>query len=350
MGAVKELLVTVDLPERERHNSRLFSDLCENVHIHYREYRNIFSLPEYFEFIDIIKKGEQDIRNYLSNNPSYGEGQYQNTIIIAGGRERQMKFLQNSPAPNQSTYDNLVFRIELNEEKVTDEIHIHYRDFRIAMNRLCFHAVATATAEAHERLKEIEAQGGYQRKPHLDRHITDDWSQTAEISKSDTNLMGAELIHVSRIASKHFDDLTTWQADRPSIDRLKKAISDGERLTPILVTKEEDGFFYIIDGHHRARALMESGKNKILAVKTDLSWEQSEPLRHVERILKKFDKETHYRYGFSNFVQQFLALKTNSYYKDHYAKFFSLRHKLKLWRKSAKRRVNKTLSGIFLRS
>ncbi|GAG20449.1 unnamed protein product, partial [marine sediment metagenome] len=110
MGAVKELLVSVDLPNRERHNSRLFSDLCENVHIHYREYRIIFSLSEYFEFIDIIKKGEQDVRNYLSNNPSYGEGEYPSTIMIAGGRERQMKFLQNSPAPNQSTYDNLVFR------------------------------------------------------------------------------------------------------------------------------------------------------------------------------------------------------------------------------------------------
>ncbi len=350
MGAVKELLVSVDLPNREMHNSRLFSDLCENVHIHYREYRFIFSLSEYFEFIDIIKKGEQDLRNYLSNNPSYGEDEYPSTIMIAGGHERQMKFLQNSPAPNQSAYDNLVFRIELNEEDVTDEIHIHYRDFRIAMSRPCFHTFATATAKAHERLKEVEAQGGYHRKPHLDRRITDDWSQAAKISTSDTNLVGSELIDVRRIASRHFDDLMTWQADRASIDRLKKAVSDGGRLAPILVTREEDGVFYIIDGHHRARALMELGKTEILAIKSDLSWEQSEPLRQVERILKKYDMETNYRYGFSNFMQEFIANKTNSYYKGHYVKFFSLRRKLKLWRKSARRRVRKKFSEWFLRS
>jgi hypothetical protein len=46
MGAVKKLLVEKTLRDRERHNGRLFVDLCENIHIHFREYRLIVSLAE----------------------------------------------------------------------------------------------------------------------------------------------------------------------------------------------------------------------------------------------------------------------------------------------------------------
>ena len=51
MGAVKQVLADRQLNDREGHNSRLFVDLCENIHIHFREYRLIFSLDEYFEFV-----------------------------------------------------------------------------------------------------------------------------------------------------------------------------------------------------------------------------------------------------------------------------------------------------------
>ena len=37
MGSVKLELSKVNLPDRELHNSRMFIDLAENIHIHHRE-------------------------------------------------------------------------------------------------------------------------------------------------------------------------------------------------------------------------------------------------------------------------------------------------------------------------
>ena len=82
----------------------MFVDLAENIHIHHREFRTIFSLDEYFEYVDIITKSTTDVRNFLEQNKEYKEGEYPTTIMVAGGRERQLKFLENSPKPNQSRY------------------------------------------------------------------------------------------------------------------------------------------------------------------------------------------------------------------------------------------------------
>ena len=161
MGAVKKFLARKTLQDRERHNSRLFVDLCENIHIHYREYRLIFSLDEYFEFVDIVGKSTQDVRNYLYNNPDYKEDEYPTTIMIACGKDRQRKFLKNSPLPHKSAYHNDNFAIELQEEHVTDEIHVHWRDLRIALNRENFKDVAEAFMDAHRNLTEFEAQQAY---------------------------------------------------------------------------------------------------------------------------------------------------------------------------------------------
>ena len=92
MGSVRKHLYTVELPERETHHSRLFIDLAENIHIHHREYRTVFSLDEYFEYADIVAKSTQDVRSFLEQNPNYEEQKYPTTILIAGGKERQMKF------------------------------------------------------------------------------------------------------------------------------------------------------------------------------------------------------------------------------------------------------------------
>ena len=96
MGTVKLILAETKLRDREKHNSRMFVDLCENIHIHYREYRFVFSLAEYFEFANIISKSTQDVRNYLYQNPAFEEQGYRTTLMIAGGKERQMKFLSSS--------------------------------------------------------------------------------------------------------------------------------------------------------------------------------------------------------------------------------------------------------------
>ena len=136
MGSVKKMLAKVELPSRETHHSRMFIDLAENIHIHHREYRTVFSLDEYFEYVDILNKSTDDVRTFLSNNPHYREREYPTTIMVGGGRAQQLRFLSNSPKPNKSFYYDGEMAVELQDEFVTDEIHIHYRDFRIAMDRV----------------------------------------------------------------------------------------------------------------------------------------------------------------------------------------------------------------------
>ena len=168
MGEVKKFLTTCELPERELHNSRMFIDLAENIHIHFREYRTVFSLDEYFEYADIILKSTEDVRNYLSQNPEYKESTYPDLLQIAGGRQRVKQFLKNSPAPNKSEYYNNNFAIELQDEKEVDEIHVHYRDFRIAMNRDTFRKFASEVNHAWYELIKFERSNKYVREKHSD--------------------------------------------------------------------------------------------------------------------------------------------------------------------------------------
>ena len=58
--------------------------------------------------------------------------------MVGGGRAQQQDFSPIHQNPTKVfTYDGEM-AVELQDEFVTDEIHIHYRDFRIAMDRESF--------------------------------------------------------------------------------------------------------------------------------------------------------------------------------------------------------------------
>lgn len=308
------------LEDREPHNSRLFVDLCENIHIHFREYRFVFSLPEYFEFIDIISKSTEDVRSYLAQNPDYEEGRYGTTLMVAGGRARQMKFLQQSPQPNQTTYFNNSLRIELQEEYVTDEIHIHYRDFRLCLNRANFKDIAGAFEEANRTLSDFEATHQYKRARHGDRDIQS-WAQSEEISQYETQVMGTSDVPIGRIRSNWYRDIRTdWNPDPAVIGALRQAIRRGDRLSPIILVKDaENDTYVIIDGHHRVRAAIEEKKSSLNAVVLEgLSFEDTKPLRQAEEHLKEFDKEHLYKFRTSEFLRNYLSYSLNDYYRDQF--------------------------------
>ena len=355
MGAVRELLASTTLPDRERHNSRIFCDLCENIHIHYREYRLVFSLDEFFEFVDVVEKSQRDARNYLSQNSSYREFDYPTTVMVAGGPERQRKFIENSPRPDQSAYDNNVCRVELNEETVIDEIHIHYRDFRIAMNRACFREFATVIQQAVTRLDEFESNNSYVRESHPDRAIECDWSQPRRISESDTPTLGVQEMDIEQIKSVYLGErpegVPEWRPRRETIQILKDVIERGERVAPILLTKRDsDGKCFIIDGHHRYRAFVELGRKKVSAVVTPFDWEGSEPLRLVERTLKAMDEDTLYEYGLSDFWKDYIAYKANRHYRNHFETLRSRRGRFRTWLRAKFRRVRTFTSNLLTRS
>ena len=73
MGSIKKILSKSKLSNREKHHSRMFVDLAENIHIHHREFRTVFSLDEYFEYVDILFKSTKDVRAYLEQNKDYAD-------------------------------------------------------------------------------------------------------------------------------------------------------------------------------------------------------------------------------------------------------------------------------------
>ncbi|MCP5106810.1 MAG: hypothetical protein GY950_25730 [bacterium] len=178
MGAIKNILFNKDLPDRELHQSRLFVDLSENIHIHFREMRMMFGVKEFFEFLNIIKEGAGDIKRYLRRNPDYKEQEVFDGILVGGGAKRQIIPLKESPKPHECTYFPNRLQIELQEESVIDAIHIHYRDYRMSMNIETFREFAGGMKEALDNLEQIIEKEGYKEGEHPFRKVvsTEEWA------------------------------------------------------------------------------------------------------------------------------------------------------------------------------
>lgn len=173
MGEIKVVLDNRELPERELHNSRLFVDLSENVHIHHREIRLMFGVEEFFEFTDIVKDSAKEVKKYLKKHPEYKEQEVFDGIMVAGGLKRQITPLQKSPKPHESKYYPNRLQIELQEEKVIDSIHIHYRDYRLVMNIETFREFAGGMKQALDKLDEFLEQNTYDQDAHPFRRQVD---------------------------------------------------------------------------------------------------------------------------------------------------------------------------------
>lgn len=319
MGSVRKYLFKEELPERETHHSRLFIDLAENIHIHHREYRTVFSLDEYFEYADIVAKSTIDVRNFLEQNPNYEEQKYPTTIMIAGGKERQLKFLKNSPQPNQSKYFANDFAIELQDVFVTDEIHIHYRDFRIGMDRERFRKVAKGFEKSLKELDSFEASEEYIRERHPDRVIKD--FNSIKGSDIDTHQMGVANINISDVYSNWYSDvLNDWNPDKDAIEQLKKSYKSNGKFVPIILSTEKDGRHLIVDGHHRFYTANKLELKTIDAVVLDICFDDTSKIRQAEVLLKEFDKENDYKYALSAFMKSYLGYRLNRYYSNSFKK------------------------------
>lgn len=317
MGSVRKYLFKEELPEREMHHSRLFIDLAENIHIHHREYRTVFSLDEYFEYADIVEKSTRDVRNFLEQNPNYEERKYPTTIMIAGGKERQMKFLKNSPKPNESAYFANDFAIELQDEFVTDEIHIHYRDFRIAMDRERFRKVAKGFEASLKELDDFEKTEKYERESHPDRVFNSFNEENKQ--DIDTKQMGVRKIELNQIGSNWYTDIQKeWKPNSEAIKTLKKVYEESGKFIPILLSKESDGSHLIVDGHHRYYVALELGLKDIDAIILNMSFDETKKIREAEVLLKQFDQETNYEYGLSSFMKSYLGYRLNRYYSNSF--------------------------------
>jgi hypothetical protein len=186
MGEIKIVLDNRELPERELHNSRLFVDLSENVHIHHREIRLMFGVEEFFEFTDIMRFSAKEVKRYLKKHPDYKEQEVFDGLMVAGGVKQQTTPLKKSPKPHQSKYFPNRLQIELQEEKVIDSIHIHYRDYRLVMNIETFKEFANGMKNALDNLETFLRKNDYNQEAHEFRRVVDqsEW-QSSKITLLD---------------------------------------------------------------------------------------------------------------------------------------------------------------------
>ena len=139
----------------------------------------MFGVDEFFEFTGIVKDSAREVKKYLKKNPDYREQEVFDGLLVAGGVKRQTTPLQMSPKPHQSKYFPNRLQIELQEEKVIDSIHIHFRDYRLVMNFDTFREFASAMTESVEQLDEFLQKNSYDQEEHPFRKVVDQdsWRQ-----------------------------------------------------------------------------------------------------------------------------------------------------------------------------
>jgi len=114
-------------------------------------------------------------------------------------------------------------------------------------------------------------------------------------------------INSDHIKSRWYKDiLTEWKPDREHIEFIKKKVRLGDYIPPLLVVKEGERYI-LVNGHHRLVAFLELEKREVSCIVLSGTFEETEPLRQAEILLKKFDEQSEYRYKFSGHLDRWAA-------------------------------------------
>ena len=118
MGNVKNLVANETLPTRDHYYSRLWVDLCENLHIHLRNIRIDLSKDEFDELVLFLNSAKSEVDKFTDYKEQSGW---------------QMMFRSPLRATDKdSDYYPNRFRVE---DEHDGSVHIHYRDIRIHLTR-----------------------------------------------------------------------------------------------------------------------------------------------------------------------------------------------------------------------
>jgi hypothetical protein len=139
---------------------------------------------------------------------------------------------------------------------------------------------------------------------------------------SNRNIMS---IRLEEIKSKWYIDILTWmKPDMTYIEFLQNEIKEKKYIAPIVVVKEGD-YYYIVNGHHRCYASLALGVKEIKCIVIDGTFEDSEPLRKAEVLLKEFDQKTRYRYQFSGYLDRWAAAAEEHHFINKYRPTYKFR-------------------------
>lgn len=114
MGIVKKVILEKEIPTPQQ-NKRLTVELCENVHLHYRNLRLEFPKAEFIQFLKELREIDPD---------------YIERFQFGAGKFEAISYLSNLPAESEF---NRRLRIE---EQADGTFHVHYRNLRLELESL----------------------------------------------------------------------------------------------------------------------------------------------------------------------------------------------------------------------
>jgi len=143
----------------------------------------------------------------------------------------------------------------------------------------------------------------------------------------------SQQIEIDKVKSRWYKDIfAEWQPDQQYIEYIIRDLEAGNYIAPIVVVQEGE-FYYIVNGHHRYYSHLKHGEKTIKCIVIEGSFEETEPLRKAEVLLKEFDQKTDYRYQFSGYLDRWAASAEKNEFINKYRPVYTFKFRLGMFLK-----------------
>lgn len=227
MGNILKHLAARILPKRTITATSIWTDLCENIHLHYRNLRLDMSEREWAEFVCAIRS-LQNALDHSADKYRYEEGDPNFLVHLA---------YNNPLKANSDYYPN---RATL-EFEADETVHFHYRDVRLHFSLNEFNDIASMFIEAKEKMDNLKPSPFKNLEKPIRVKVPIDWVQPYDAGH-----------RCLAIDDEH----------RAGIEKCKELIQAGKKIRPIHVNT--DGVR--LDGFKRYMAFKELGYKEIEAI------------------------------------------------------------------------------------
>lgn len=235
MGAIKKVLAEEVLEPRSVTPNGLWVDLCENIHIHFRNLRLDMSIEEFSKFMagmhNLYKAAEHTIEqsDFKEGDPN----------IL-----KQLMF-QESFSHSSAYYPNRL-SVEWNKD---DTYHVHYRDLRIHLSQDEFEDFERAFTEAKRLRSEY--------LPFAKKYGPFKEAKVMPVDIDDVQPYDAGHKPGGMCLDPVKDDATRDHEE--GIEKVMALIEKGEKILPILVGPDGQR----LDGYKRYMAFKRLGHKQI---------------------------------------------------------------------------------------
>ena len=224
MGEIKKVLAMGEVEPRTITANQIWTDLCEDIHLHFRNTRIDFSEVEWAHFRAAINQLGMATEMVADEN-NYREGN--NDFLI-------QQIYNVNTRTDSDYYPNRVL-IELQKDNT---VHFHYRDIRLHFSNPEFLKIAKMFSSAVKAYKKIEP--------------------FPYVVEERTRFNNVPIDLVQPYDAGH-RALAIDEDHRNGIEFVKELIKEGKRIRPVLVSCKGQR----LDGFKRYMAHKELGKKSI---------------------------------------------------------------------------------------